>query len=251
MIHKKILELQKREAGGYVTSSFMHLGKQLDYRVKVEGDRMIRGYLAVFNKADDKGTTPIKGAFAKSLRERGVGSLAKQKILFLWFHDLRDPIGQFTELEEDDYGLRFAASIDEIPQGDRALKQVNSGTLNQFSYGFLYVWDKMEYDEAADVVVMREVDLWEGSVVSYGSQADTFAIRSKDDLANYQEELNAEMEEFVKTLSRPKQMELRQMITRYKALSEVKPDQWNPLKVVEPLVLSVGDYKLDVKQFKN
>jgi uncharacterized protein len=250
-LHPKIKELQLRQSGSYVTSSFLHLGKALDYRIQVTEDRIIRGYLAVWKEKDDRGTAPIKGAFAKSLKERGPKSQAKQKILFLWFHELCEPIGQFIELEEDDYGLRFAAMIDEIPQGDRALTQVRSGTLNQFSYGFLYVWDKMEYDEKTDTVMMYEVDLWEGSVVSYGSQKETFAIRSKEQFDAQFEEVNAELEEFVRQMPRQKQMELRQLITRYKALSEIKPDSLlSTLKEDKPLeVLAIGDYKIDLKQF--
>lgn len=250
-LHPKIKELQLRQAGTYVTSSFSHLGRTLDYRIQVSEDRIIRGYLAVFNEKDDRGTAPIKGAFAKSLQERGPKSQAKQKILFLWFHDLGEPIGQFIELEEDDYGLRFAAAVDDIPQGDRALKQVRSGTLNQFSYGFLPVWDKMEYVEDIDTVIMMEVDLWEGSVVSYGSQKETFAIRSKEQLDAQLEDVNMDMEDFIRNMPRAKQMEFRQLLTRYKSLHEVQPDSLlDSLKNTQPNgLLEIGEYKLDVKQF--
>ncbi len=252
-LHPKIKELQLRQAGVYATSSFTHEGKILDYRIKVVEDRVIEGYLAVWDEPDDKGTAPVKGAFLKSLQERGPKSLAKQKILFLYYHDLKDPIGQFIELEEDAYGLRFKALIDDIPQGDRVLTQVRSGTLNQFSYGFLYVWDKMEYIEKRNIVLMYEVDLWEGSVVSYGSQKETFAIRSKEQLAAQMEDVEFELEDFVRAMPRAKQMEFRQLITRYKSLNEIKPDSLlDSLKTEEPKgVLKVGDYKIDVKQFKN
>lgn len=252
-LHPKIKELQSRQAATYITSSFAHNGKTLDYRIRVDEDRIIRGYLAVFNEKDDRGTAPIKGAFSKSIKERGPSSQAKQKILFLWFHDLCEPIGQFIELEEDDYGLRFAAAIDDIPQGDRALKQVRSGTLNQFSYGFLYVWDKMEYDEKTDTVRMMEVDLWEGSVVSYGSQKETFAIRSTEQLEAQLEDVSLDMENFLCNMPRAKQMEFRQLLTRYKSLTSIQPDSLlGTLKSDEPTnVVTIGGYKLDVTQFKN
>jgi len=251
-LHSKIKELQQRQAGTYITSSFLHLGRTVDYRITADEDRTVRGYLAVFNEKDDRGTAPIKGAFAKSLKERGPKSLAKQKILFLWFHDMENPIGQFTELEEDDYGLRFVAVVDEIPEGDRALTQIRSGTLNQFSYGFLYIWDKMEYDEETDTIYMMEVDLWEGSVVSYGAQKETFAIRSKEQLQSQLADVNADLEHFVRQMPRTKQMELRQLLTRYKSLNEIKPESLlDTLDKREPKdQLAIGEYKLDVKQFK-
>lgn len=252
-IHQKIKELQRRNAGTYWQSSFDHLGKSLDYRIKLDEERMVRGYLAVFNEADDRGTAPIKGAFAKSLNERGPKSNAKQKILFLWYHKMDQPIGQFIELEEDNYGLRFAAVVDDIPEGERVLRQIRSGTINQFSYGFLPVWDKMEYDEEKDIVRMLEVDLWEGSAVTYGSQKQTFAIRSKEQLTAQIEDVQDELEEFISNMPRAKQMEFRQLLTRYKSLMEVEPDSIKEtLKKDEPTGhLVVGNYKLDVKQFKN
>lgn len=254
-LHPRILELQKRQAGTYITSSFASQGKILDYRITASEDRIVRGYLAVWNEADDRGTAPVKGAFLKSIQERGPKSLAKQKILFLYYHDLKDPIGQFIELEEDDYGLRFAAVVDDIPQGDRVLTQVRSGTLNQFSYGFLYVWDKMEYIEKRNIVLMYEVDIWEGSVVSYGSQKETFAIRSVEQLEAQMEDVNMELEELIKSLPRVKQMELRQLLTRQKSLLEIKPDSLlstlTKPKADDVKVLAIGGYKLDVKQFKN
>ena len=249
ILHPKIKELRVRNAGMYVTSSFAQLGKVLDYRIAVEENRIISGYLAVWGEKDDKGTAPIKGAFKKSIQERGPKSLAKQKALFLWFHDLRNPIGQFIELEEDDYGLRFKAAIDEIPEGDRALIQVRNGTLNQFSYGFLYVWDKMHYDEKADTVYMKEIDFWEGSVVSYGSQKETFAIRSAEQLTAQIEDAAEDLEVFVRELPRLKQMELRQLLTRQSSLMTIKPDS-----LVKTLkenhkpsgIMQVGNYKLDL-----
>jgi len=252
ILHPKIKELQTRQAGMYVTSSYAALGKVLDYRIAVEEDNVIAGYLAVWKEKDDKGTAPIKGAFKKSIQERGPKSLAKQKALFLWFHDLKDPIGQFIELEEDDYGLRFKAVVDDIPQGQRALTQVRSGTLNQFSYGFLYVWDKMEYDEKTDTVYMMEVDLWEGSVVSYGSQKETFAIRSLEQLQAQQEDVALELEDFVRSLPKAKQMELRQLITRQSSLAQVKPDSLvRTLKTEHKPngIMQVGNYKLDLSKF--
>jgi HK97 family phage prohead protease len=251
VMHSKVKELKTRQAGEYAQSSFVHLGKVIDYRIAITQDRTVEGYLAVWKEKDDRGTAPIKGAFTKSLNERGPKSQSKQKILFLWMHDMQNPIGQFVELEQDDYGLRFKAVIDEIPEGDRALAQIRSGTLNQFSYGFLYVWDKMEYDENTDTVYMYEVDLWEGSVVSYGSQKETFAIRSAEQLQAQLDDVAEELETLIKSLPRTKQMELRQLITRQNSLKQVKPDSLvRTLKPEQPDGLfEVGNYKLDLSKF--
>jgi len=164
----------------------------------------------------------------------------------VWHHDIKNPIGQFTEMVEDDYGLRFTAVLDDIPEGERALRQIRSGTINQFSYGFKYVWDKMEYIEEKDAVMMKEVDLWEGSPVAYGSQKETFAIRSKEELNAQMEDARIELEELLDTLPRMKQMELRQLLTRMKSLDEIKPDSLlSTLKDRQAdEVLAIGSYLL-------
>ena len=94
--------------------------------------RTISGYAAVFGNRDKVGDVLLKGCFSKSIQERGPQSSANDKILLLWMHDMSEPIGAITELREDEKGLYFEARVDEIDIGDRAIKQLESGTLNQF-----------------------------------------------------------------------------------------------------------------------
>ena len=99
--------------------------------------RTISGYAAVFGNMDKAHDILLKGCFSKSINERGPQSQANDKIILLWMHDMSEPLGFITELKEDDRGLYFEARIDEIELGDRAIKQLESGTLNQFSIGCL------------------------------------------------------------------------------------------------------------------
>lgn len=219
LLHPKIKELQRRE------SAVSYSSMSVDAKGEVAGDNVIKGYLFAWGIRDDYGTTMMKGCCAKSLQERGVDSTSNYKITFLWQHDQKDPIGQFTVLREDDYGLYFEAATDDVPSGNRAVKQVRSKTLNQFSGGFNYVWDKMEYDEKTDSIICKEIMLFEGSVVTIGSNTATYAIRSS---AQYPEELDLlkdETEDFIKSLPFKKQYELRQLITRHTALAKFEPQQ--------------------------
>jgi HK97 family phage prohead protease len=255
-LHSKIKELQLRAAP--VTNSQSYIDKNgelvivdLKQQVDVEA-RTIKGYLAVFGIPDTYGTVAVKGCFAKSIRDRGPQSQSKQKIAFLWMHDTRDPVGQFTILQEDDYGLYFEAIADDVPTGERALRQIKSGTINQFSYGFDYIWDKMEYDEQRDVILMYEVNLMEGSPVTFGSNAETYAIRSVEDFENNKLILDADTEDFLSSVPRSKQLELRQLIARHISLAKVKPQELRQtaLDVNEPIeqVANIGGYKLNLKQ---
>jgi len=257
MMHEKIKDLKLRastltKSPSYVDKDGNLVIVDLKQQVDVES-RTIKGYLAVFGIPDSYGTVAVKGCFAKSIQERGPKSTSKQKIAHLWMHDPCDPIGQFTTLEEDDYGLYFESVLDEVPSGERALRQVNSGTINQFSYGFDYVWDKMEYDEQRDVILMFEVILYEGSPVTFGSNAETYAIRSKEDFEKQKDLLDFDTDDFIKSIPRNKQLELRQLIARHTSLAVIKPDELRqtPLKTHKPdeQVAEIGGYKLDTNQF--
>lgn len=143
--------------------------------------RKVSGYAAVFGNKDKAGDILIKGCFAKSIAERGPESSANDKIIHLWMHDMKEPVGKITVLREDDKGLYFEAEISKIPQGDRYIEQLKDGTLNQFSIGYKYVWDKIEYDEERDAFIVKEVVLYEISVVSIGCNGETEFLGFKSD----------------------------------------------------------------------
>ena len=83
-----------------------------------------------------------KGAFKKSLRERGVKSKSNRKIAFLRHHDWEKQIGKFIELAEDDYGLYAVAQLGRSTDGENALKDYEDGIIREHSIGFQYVADK-------------------------------------------------------------------------------------------------------------
>lgn len=234
-------------------------GNPIDFKVKVldEKARTIEGYLAVFGTRDLGGEVSVKGCFLKSISERGPKSKANNKIVMLWQHDMRDPIGKFIELKEDDYGLYFKAVLDNIPQGLRALEQITSGTLNQFSYGYKYLWDKTKYDEDTDSIMLMEVALWEGSVCTFGMHPGTYAIKTFEEFTDAKEALEIEAEDFLKTLPETKKNEFRQLMTKQAELTSLEPlylEVNNQKKTLKPAtkeasqVISWGGRKINFKQ---
>lgn len=216
-MHPKIKELQLR-------ATPINYADVLETRAaEVDDNRRIKGYLAVWNTRDDRGTAFVKGCFSKSLQERGVDSTGKYKIKFLWQHNQSDPLSNFEVLREDETGLYFEAVPDEVPSGDRAVMQVRSGTLNQFSVGFNYVWDKIEWDDSTDTLMLKEVELYEGSIVTIPSNKDTFAVRSAEQFETEFDMLNETTEGFIRSIPRDKQLELRSLLTRHISLAKVEP----------------------------
>lgn len=191
-----------------------------EYRYDGES-RTISGYAAIFGNIDKSRDKLIKGCFSNSISERGPESGANDRILLLWQHDMSEPIGRITKLQEDDKGLYFEAVIDDIEIGDRALKQLESGTLNQFSIGYNYVWEHCEWDDEEACLVVKEVKLYEISVVSIGCNGETeyLGLKSQEDAEKAYEELNREISSFSSKWGMQKQHKLQNIIAKAMSLA--------------------------------
>lgn len=175
-----------------------------------EDEHIIEVKFASFGNIDSDRDLLVKGCFAKSINDRGPDSATNRKIAFLWQHDIKDPIGKILKIEEREYGayaIIRLSDFDAVPNAKRAYSQLMDEVLNQFSFGFEYVWDKMEYDEEKDAFIIFEVKLHEISIVTMGANEETEFIGEvknmksfvknlkQQDLAKYKELLNAIKEE--------------------------------------------------------
>lgn len=175
-----------------------------------EDEHIIEVKFASFGNIDSDRDLLVKGCFAKSINDRGPDSATNRKIAFLWQHDIKDPIGKILKIEEREdgaYAIIRLSDFDAVPNAKRAYSQLMDEVLNQFSFGFEYVWDKMEYDEEKDAFIIFEVKLHEISIVTMGANEETEFIGEvknmksfvknlkQQDLAKYKELLNAIKEE--------------------------------------------------------
>lgn len=219
-LHKKIQELKGRSAPITMRAMSVNDMGQLTERESLLDQGIVEGYLLAWGQPNLYGEKFIKGCCAKSIKERGPGSNANYEIKFLNQHDQCDPLSLFDVLKEDDYGLYFRTKkLDDVDSAKRVITQLKSRTLNNFSIGFDYVWDKIEYDSADDTLVMLEINLFEGSVVSIPADLNTYAIRSIEEM----EDLHDEIDHFIKDLPRSKQMEARNLFARQKSLIDFEP----------------------------
>ena len=146
-----------------------------------KGSRIVKGYFASFDTLDSDNDVIRKGAFAKSISERGVNSTGNRKIAHLRNHDWEHQIGKITELFEDDYGLGFVSKMGNSTKGNDALLDYQDGILIEHSIGFNYIGDKMKYIEESIYsdsghYDINEVKLWEGSGVTFGANSLTPVI---------------------------------------------------------------------------
>lgn len=124
------------------------------------------GYGSVFGVKDSYSDVVVKGAFQKSLNKwKEKGRLPA----LLWQHKADEPIGKYTYMEEDDVGLAVKGIllINEDPLARRAHAHMKIGSLTGLSIG--YILDDWEYDREKEVFLLKEIDLWEVSTVTFPS----------------------------------------------------------------------------------
>lgn len=172
--------------------------------------RKVSIYLSKFDSMDADGDVIRKGAFTKSIKERGPESLSNRKIAFLRHHDWEKQIGLFLELNEDDYGLYAVGQLGRSTEGEDALRDYEDGIIKEHSIGFQYIPDKMQYIEdsafgSKGYTEIRELKLYEGSAVTFGSNEYTYVVDVKgEQKKEYINKLELEMNNCIKALSNGK-----------------------------------------------
>lgn len=144
---------------------------------------VVSGRFAAFNNKDADGDIFLKGAFTKSINENGPQSRLK-RIAYLYQHQVHSPLGAISELEESDKGLDFVASIPDTTLGTDTLKMYAAGVLKEHSVGISIIHGNEEQGS----FYITEAKLWEGSVVTWGSNEETpftgFKSLTRDEAIN-------------------------------------------------------------------
>jgi HK97 family phage prohead protease len=248
VVHKKVLELKTKAAPiNYRNLSVNEFGTLVNTYAEDLANGIVEGYAVRWGVPNEYREVFIKGAFAKSIRENGPGSGANYELKFLYQHSQGDPLSLFEWIKEDEYGLRFRTKpLDKIDTADKALIQLRSGTLNNFSIGFDYIWEQMEYDEKNEWIVMKEARLFEISVVSIPADMGTFTMRNREENVN---DLYDDTEDFIDLLPRKLRLQAREIFARHKSLIVVDgptaPKEQSPI-TEEPKSGKVQQRKLNL-----
>lgn len=131
------------------------------------------GYASVFDVVDNQNDRIRKGAFGRSLRERGMD------VRLLWQHKTDEPIGVFTDIKEDSHGLYVkGALLLEVQRAQEAYALLRSGAMNGMSIG--YSVRRAEYDDVTGVRNILDVDLFEVSLVTFPANEAATVLSVKD-----------------------------------------------------------------------
>ena len=146
----------------------------------VNADGTVEGYGSVFGVRDNYDDVIAKGAFIQSLKDhRAAGTMPAM----LWQHDADKPIGVWTDMVEDEKGLRIKGQLAmETVKGKEAHALLKMGALNGLSIGFMS--KEWAYDRDTEVRTLTAIDLWEVSLVTFpaNGKARVTNVKSADEL---------------------------------------------------------------------
>lgn len=166
---------ERKDAGGWREVRSFAL------QIKAAGDDgTVEGYGSVFGVRDNYDDVIAKGAFINSLKEhKAAGTMPAM----LWQHDADKPIGVWTDMVEDEKGLRIKGQLAmETVKGKEAHALLKMGALNGLSIGF--VSKEWSYDSDTEVRTLTAIDLWEVSLVTFpaNEKARVTNVKSADEL---------------------------------------------------------------------
>jgi HK97 family phage prohead protease len=129
-----------------------------DLQVKaIAPDGSFDGILAVYNNVDLGGDSILPGAFTKTIREHG------NEVPMLWQHDTQEPIGTLTLTDSPDALLVKGQLLMDLPMAQKAYLLLKAQIIKGLSIGY----DTIKKDTEAGVRKLKEIRLWEGSVVTF------------------------------------------------------------------------------------
>lgn len=134
----------------------------------IDESGMFEGYASVFGTLDSHGHVIVKGAFEKSIAAlKAKGKMPK----LLFQHNATIIIGKIIDLFEDDKGLFMKARLFvDLPKGLESYILAREGELEGLSVGINIVGGTSTNDNNNEVI--KEADLWEVSLVTWGSNPD-------------------------------------------------------------------------------
>ncbi|MFT0137288.1 HK97 family phage prohead protease [Alloalcanivorax xenomutans] len=190
------------------------------------------GYGSIFGNVDSYGDVVVKGAFKESLaawKEKG------RLPAMLWQHNMHEPIGVYTKVEEDDNGLYVEGRllIDDDPLARRAHGHMKANSLTGMSIG--YVLKEWEYDNDKEVFLLKEIELWEVSLVTFPANDEARISNVKSSLARGEVPRPSQFEKALRDVGLTRAQAKAFMASGYSALQSRDADADQALSLVKSL----------------
>lgn len=161
-----------------------HLGGGFEIKA-ISEDGSFSGHGSVFGVVDAYGDSIQPGAFARTLKEwdqRG----KRPKLLLQ--HDPSQIVGKWTAMREDARGLYVEGQLFiDLPLARATWTLMKEGQLDGLSIGFSLPKAGTEFDATTKVNRIKDVDLWEVSIVTFPANTAATVEAVKAALGNPRE----------------------------------------------------------------
>lgn len=124
--------------------------------------RIVTGLFAAFGSKDSDGDIIQKGAFAKTIAERGPNGTGS--IRHLLDHDKTKAVGKILALDEKEDGLHFRSQIGLHTLGLDYMHMCSGGLIDSHSIGYMTI---KEHKSDSSTNVLSEIKLFEGSGIQF------------------------------------------------------------------------------------
>lgn len=203
--------------------------------------RIVTGYFAAFNMKDSDGDIIQKGAFTKTIQERGPDGA--KRIRYLQDHDKFKSVGVLKVLKEDNYGLYYEGKVGTHTAGEDFLKMVQEEIISEHSFGYRVVKEQQK----SDANYLQELMMFEGSGLQIDA-ANPFTpitgIKSKEDILALFQTLEKALKSGTYTDECFKEI----IIPKYESIKSILPTFEQ--KATEPNAEVEGNYKSIIKSIK-
>ena len=171
-IHRKVVDHSNQRSNMVDKNKVLYFNSKFTAKSLPSDDGenviSIEGYASTTDK-DRQGDVVPSGVWQK-----GLENYLKNPVI-LAYHDHSMPIGRMVDHRVDEKGLWIKANISDA--AGNIYKLVKNGVLTAFSIGFRVM--DAEYNSAAEVFVIKDLELHEISVVSVPANQNTLFSLAK------------------------------------------------------------------------
>ncbi len=128
------------------------------------------GYGSVFDVIDSYHDIIVPGAFEQTIEEHKKAGTAPA---LLWQHQSDKPIGVWEKFSEDETGLLMEGQLlMDVQLAKEAKSLIKAKAVRGLSIGFTVPKGGEEYDKERNVWIIKQVNLWETSIVTFPANKD-------------------------------------------------------------------------------
>lgn len=206
-----------------------HLNRPFEIK-SIDEQGIFEGYGNVFGVQDHYRDVVEPGAFTKTLQNwQSKGRLPA----LLWQHDSSKPIGVYESMNEDQYGLhvRGRLLVEDVPLAREAWALLKAGAINGLSIGYSTVLEERDINRVNHI---KEIDLWEVSLVTFPANAESTVTHIKT---------IREFEKFLRDSGFSKQEALRIASSGFETRRDAADDEADDDAVKAALIQNIQSFR--------